>query len=78
MSRVRVSTTVDGELLAVARGVREWGNDASLLDAALCALVAEHRGAAIDDAYRAYDEHPFSEPDAWGDLESFGEAAAGS
>lgn len=77
MARERVSTTVDKELLASARGLRTWTNDASLLDAALAALVDGHRAAERDDAYRAYDEHPLDEADEWGDLQSF-RAAAGS
>jgi hypothetical protein len=77
MPRERVSTTVDGHLLATARGLKAWTNDASLLDAALAALVAAYRTAEIDDAYRAYDEHPLDEADEWGDLASF-RAAAGS
>jgi hypothetical protein len=76
MPRQRVSTTVDRELLAAARGVRPWRNDAALLDAALQALVARHRAAEIDAAYRAYEDHPLDGADAWGDLESF-RAAAG-
>lgn len=70
-----MSTTVDGDLLAQARGLRAWRNDASLLDAALLSLVASHRAAEIDHAYAAYDEHPLDEPDEWGDLESFHDAA---
>jgi hypothetical protein len=77
MARERVSTTVDRELLGAARGLRAWRNDASLLDAALAALVARHRSEEIDAAYRAYDDHPLGEADEWGDLESF-RAAAGS
>ena len=65
MPRQRVSTTVDRELLGVARGLRPWKNDASLLDAALQALVARHRAAEIDATYRAYDEHPLDEADEW-------------
>ncbi len=49
-----------------------------LLDEALTALVSRHRAAEIDAAYRAYDEHPIDEPDAWGDLASFRAAAAAS
>ncbi len=75
--RERISTTVDGTLLATARSLRAWKNDASLLDTALEALVASQRAAEIDDAYRAYDEHPLHEADEWGDLESF-RAGAGS
>ena len=75
MPRERVSTTVDEHLLGRARGLEEWGSDAALLDAALTALVARHRAAEIDASYAAYDEHPLDEPDEWGDLASFGEAA---
>ena len=78
MARERVSTTVDGELLASARGLRGWTNDAALLDAALRALVVDHRATQIDASYKAYDEHPLSEVDEWGDLASFREAAGSS
>ena len=78
MSRVRVSTTVDGQLLAEARRSRGGASDAVLLDEALRALLARHRAAEIDEAYEAYDEHPLDEPDEWGDLQSFREAAAAS
>lgn len=78
MTRVRVSTTVDEQLLASARRVRAGVNDAALLDEALAALVARHRAAEIDAAYAAYDEHPLHEPDEWGDLESFHRAVGGS
>ncbi|HWY89753.1 MAG TPA: hypothetical protein VNY31_03705 [Solirubrobacteraceae bacterium] len=52
--------------------------DAALLDQALAALIDRHRAAQIDAAYAIYDEHPLEEPDAWGDLASFREAAAAS
>lgn len=78
MNRVRVSTTVDGELLARARGVRTGTSDAALLDEALRALLARHRAGEIDAAYRAYDDHRIDEPDEWGDLASFREAAGAS
>lgn len=78
MSRVRVSTTVDGDLLAEARSSRRGASDAVLLDEALRALLARHRAGEIDGAYAAYDEHPLDEPDEWGDLRSFREAAAAS
>jgi len=42
------------------------------------ALLARHRAGEIDAAYAAYDEHPIDEPDDWGDLRSFREAAAAS
>ena len=71
-----MSTTVDGDLLAQARGIRAGGTDAALLDEALQAYLLRHRSAEIDAAYSAYDEHGIDEPDAWGDLASFSEAAA--
>jgi hypothetical protein len=71
ISRVRVSTTVDENLLAAARGLRSGTTDAALLDEALKAYLAQHRAAEIDAAYAAYDEHPIDEPDEWGDLASF-------
>jgi len=52
--------------------------DAALLDEALQALLARHRSAQVDAAYAAYDEHPLDEPDEWGDLASFREAAGAS
>lgn len=78
MARVRVSTTVESDLLAKAREIRAGSTDAVLLDEALAALVARHRASEIDAGYRAYDEHPPDEPDEWGDLASFREAAGGS
>jgi len=78
MSRTRVSTTVDEELLSSARRLRSTSTDAALLDEALSALLAKHRAADIDAAYAVYDEHPLNEPDAWGDLASFREAAGAS
>ena len=76
--RVRVSTTVDGQLLAEARSTCAGTSDAALLDEALRALLARHRAGEIDAAYAAYDDHPLDEPDEWGDLRSFREAAAAS
>lgn len=76
MSRKRISTTVDEGLLAEARQARSGVNDAALFDEALRALLDRHRAARHDEAYAAYDEHPLSEPDEWGDLASF-RAAAG-
>ncbi len=70
MSRVRISTTVDEATLTAARGLG-LGNDAATIDAALAALVAAHRRAAIDRSYEAYDRIPLNTPDEWGDLESF-------
>jgi predicted metal-dependent phosphoesterase TrpH len=73
-----VSTTVDAQLLESARQMLAPLTDAALLDQALTALLDRHRAAEIDAAYAAYDEHPLEEPDAWGDLASFREAAAAS
>jgi hypothetical protein len=78
MARVRVSTTVDGELLVRARELRSGLADSALIDAALAALVAAHRSAEIDAAYAAYDTHPLHEVDEWGDLASFRAAAGAS
>lgn len=75
MARIRVSTTVNETLLAEARRLRPEGTDAAMLDEALTALLARHRSVEIDGAYAAYDVHPIGEPDEWGDLASFREAA---
>lgn len=78
MARVRVSTTVDEELLRSARQACRGKTDAALLDEAFVALLAQHRGVEIDASYAAYDKHPIDEPDEWGDLASFREGAAAS
>jgi len=78
MPRVRLSTTVDEKLLTEARTLRAGLNDAALIDEALAALQSQHRAAAFDASYSAYDNHPIDEPDAWGDLDSFRNAAATS
>jgi hypothetical protein len=78
MVRIRVSTTVDKDLLGRARAIRSEATDAALLDEALTLLLARHRSAEIDAGYAAYDEHPLDEPDDWGDLASFRSAAGGS
>jgi len=78
MARTRVSTTVDEQLLRDARGALSTLTDAALLDKALAALLDRQRAAEIDASYRAYDEHPVEESDAWGDLASFREAASAS
>jgi hypothetical protein len=78
MARTRLSTTVDAELLHSARDARSGVSDAALIDEALGALLARHRAAEIDAAYAAYAAHPLDEPDAWGDLASFRDAAAAS
>ena len=45
---------------------------------ALRALLARHRSAEVEASYAAYDDHPLDEPDEWGDLASFREAAGRS
>ena len=75
MAKTRVSTTVETDLLERARRVHGNHTDASLLEAALTAYLAQHREAEIDAAYaKAYAEHPMDEPDAWGDLASWTDA----
>lgn len=78
MSRIRLSTTVDEDLLRSARRVRSGLNDASLVDEALSALLSGHRAAEIERSYAAYDEQPIDQPDEWGDLQSFRQAAGAS
>lgn len=79
MAKVRVSTTVDERLLAQVRQLAPQATDAAILERAFLALLAQHRRSEIDEAYRAaYATHPIDEPDAWGDLGSFGDAAAAS
>lgn len=77
MSRTRISTTVDEDLLTRARSLPGSSTDAALIDAALTALLARHRAVEIDAAYvEEYGKHPLDEPDEWGDLASFRSAAA--
>jgi len=78
MNRIRLSTTVDAELLSSARRVRSGLTDAALVDEALGALLARHRAAEVDASYAAYDDHPVDEPDEWGDLASWRRAAGAS
>ena len=78
MARTGVSTTVDAELLDAARRMRSRVTDAALIDEALSALLARHRAAEVNASYAAYDEHPFDEPDDWGDLALFRHSAAAS
>jgi hypothetical protein len=76
MNRVRISTTVDSVLLDDARNTGAGSNDAELIDAALAALLRQYRRAETDKAYdAAYAAHPLDEPDEWGDLASFRDAA---
>jgi hypothetical protein len=78
MGRTSVSATVDEELLANARRALPGLPDSAVLDRALAALLHQHCAAESDAAYAVYGEYPLGEPDAWGDLASFREAAAAS
>ena len=78
MARVRISTTVDGQLLATARRKCSQLADAALIDEALGALLARNRAGEIDAAYAAYDSTPLDTDDEWGNLASFRTAADAS
>jgi hypothetical protein len=78
MARVRVSTTVDQDLLTSARQARSELPDSALIDEALAAFLARHRTVEIDAAYEAYDRAPLDGADEWGDLASFRTAAGAS
>lgn len=78
MARVRISTTVDEELISQARRLRADSTDAALVDEALRALLAVNRAAEIDSAYAVYEDQPLDQPDEWGDLESWRKAAGAS
>ena len=78
MARMRISTTVDSGLLENARASHDGLSDSSLIDEALAALLARRRAAEYDAAYAGYEAHPLDEPDAWGDLASFHDAARAS
>jgi hypothetical protein len=76
MSRVRVSTTVDEQLLTQARTALAGQPDSVVIDEALRSLMLRYRSAQINAAYAAYDDHPLDGADEWGDLASFRDAAA--
>ena len=78
MARVRISTTVDEQLLTTARKTRAELTDSALIDEALGALLARNRAIEIDAAYAAYDRLPLDGGDEWGDLASFRTAAGES
>lgn len=78
MARVRISTTVDGQLLATARRTRSELADSALIDEALSAFLARNRAVEVDAAYEAYDRVPLDVEDEWGDLASFRKAAGAS
>ncbi len=75
MAKVRLSTTVDADLLARARAATGAGTDAHLVEQALTELLHKHRDAEIDAAYAAsYQAVPADTPDDWGDLTQWHEA----
>ena len=78
MARVRISTTVDGQLLATARRIGSELADSALIDEALGAFLARNRAVEVDAAYEAYDRVPLDAEDEWGDLASFRTAAGAS
>jgi len=73
--RVRISTTVDENLLKQARRKLKGATDSKVIEEALVMLLNHYRAAEIDASYEAYDRMPLSMPDEWGDLESWHEAA---
>jgi hypothetical protein len=75
MSKLRLNTIVDEELLTRARALCPDRTDTSMIEEALQALLMSRRKAEIDAAYlAAYAAHPFDEPDEWGDVTSWTEA----
>lgn len=76
MTRARISTTVDGEVLDDLRRLRSGVPDSALVDEALLMLYKALRGEEIDRQIReAYARHPLDEPDEWGSLAAWVEAA---
>jgi hypothetical protein len=75
MNRVRISTTVDADLLAEAKRLVEARNDSALLEEALTLLAEKYRRAEIDASYSIYDEIPLDTPDEWGSLAAWRDAA---
>lgn len=77
MTRTRVSTTVDEQLLNAARRTMPDARDSSVLEAALAALLRSHRSAELDASYaEAYSRAPIDQPDEWGDLASWRSAVS--
>lgn len=75
MTRVRISTTVDADLLAEAKRLVDPRNDAVLIDEALTLLVEHYQRIEIDASYAVYDEIPLDTPDEWGNLAEWLDAA---
>ncbi len=79
MAKIRVSTTVDRSLWEEARRLHVGPTDASILEAALQALLRGHRSAQIDAVYHdAYSRMPLDSPDEWGDLAAWRTQAGAS
>ena len=79
MSRVKLSTTVDEELLSEARRLHEGMADSALVEAGRAALVRELRDEPLARLYaEAYKRYPADEPDDWGDVRTLLDADGGS
>jgi hypothetical protein len=74
MPRKRISTTVDEATLTEAHRLVPDSTNAEIIDEALKALVSKYREAEIDASFAIYETMPMNMPDAWGDLESWGDA----
>ncbi|WP_125567226.1 hypothetical protein [Nocardioides baekrokdamisoli] len=76
MTRLRISTTVDEDLLIRARACCNGAKDSTVMERALVALLAEHRAAEIDRRIDvSYAAVEYAVPDAWGSLPGFLDAA---
>ncbi|MDE0643774.1 MAG: hypothetical protein OXH95_06510 [bacterium] len=71
MNRSRLDTTADAQKLEEARQIRDWADDAAMIDEALTVLIDIHSGMEIDENYLGYKRHPLEEPDKWGNLAYF-------
>lgn len=78
MSKIRISTTVEPELMQRARACCGGAKDATVIEQALIALIADHRAAEIDHQLDlGYAQIEYERPDAWGDLPGFLDALNG-
>lgn len=79
MAKIRLSTTVDADLLARARAAHGPSTDASVVEAALEALLRLHQESEFDRVYaEAYARQQVGDRDEWGDLQAFLDGAARS
>lgn len=76
MARVRVSTTVDEDLLTRARALDPGGTDSSLVEAALTELLRQRRREEIDAHYARAYANGNNTVDEWGDMNAWLDAAA--